>query len=141
MILNFDFLKTCNPALILLPGHIIRTLCYRGPGFECQRPAEASGWISKACEEYRVILMDQACYFEAPFMFRMCRGTGLLTPSSMSQFKSAEELANYLRHFRADNIVNDAEFIRKRLVPDFRPWTMLGQVPVAAAVYYKDIVC
>ncbi|PIN20181.1 Prolyl aminopeptidase [Handroanthus impetiginosus] len=58
------------------------------------------------------------------------RGTGLstaLTPSSMAQFKSAEELADYLRHFRANNIVNDAEFIRKRLVPDSAPWTILGQ--------------
>ncbi|CAI9764183.1 unnamed protein product [Fraxinus pennsylvanica] len=58
------------------------------------------------------------------------RGTGLstpLTPSSMSQFKSAEDLADYLKHFRADNIVNDAEFIRKRLVIDSGPWTVLGQ--------------
>lgn len=46
----------------------------------------------------------------------------------MSQFQSAEDLANYLKHFRADNIVNDAEFIRKRLVPDAAPWTILGQV-------------
>lgn len=59
------------------------------------------------------------------------RGTGLSTPltvSSMSQFKSADELADYLKHFRADNIVNDAEFIRVRLVPDAGPWTILGQV-------------
>ncbi|KAM7472244.1 hypothetical protein LguiA_010427 [Lonicera macranthoides] len=88
-----------------------------GPGFECPRPTEAGGWISKACEEYHVILMDQ-------------RGTGLSTPlttSSMSQMKSAKDLVEYLKHFRADNIVNDAEFIRKRLVPDAGPWTVLGQ--------------
>ncbi|XP_022871149.1 uncharacterized protein LOC111390353 [Olea europaea var. sylvestris] len=96
------------PCLLYLQG---------GPGFECMRPTEAGGWISKACEEYRVILMDQ-------------RGTGLSTPltlSSMSQFKSAEALVDYLKHFRADNIVNDAEFIRKRLVIDSGPWTVLGQ--------------
>nr|XP_016512185.1 PREDICTED: proline iminopeptidase-like [Nicotiana tabacum] len=96
------------PYLLYLQG---------GPGFECPRPTEAGGWISRACEEYRVILMDQ-------------RGTGLstsLTPSSMSQVKSAEDLVNYLRHFRADNIVHDAEFIRKRLVPGAGPWTILGQ--------------
>ncbi|KAG5626657.1 hypothetical protein H5410_011875 [Solanum commersonii] len=96
------------PYLLYLQG---------GPGFECPRPTEAGGWISRACEEYRIVLMDQ-------------RGTGLstpLTPSSMSQVKSAEDLANYLRHFRADNIVHDAEFIRKRLVPDAGPWTILGQ--------------
>ena len=59
------------------------------------------------------------------------RGTGLSTPlmaSSMSQFKSAEDLVGYLKHFRADNIVNDAEFMRVRLVPDAGPWTILGQV-------------
>ncbi|XP_022980807.1 uncharacterized protein LOC111480091 isoform X1 [Cucurbita maxima] len=96
------------PYLLYLQG---------GPGFECPRPTEASGWIQKACEEFRVILMDE-------------RGTGLstpLTPSSMSQFQTAEDLANYLKHFRADNIVNDAEFIRIRLVPDAAPWTILGQ--------------
>ena len=41
----------------------------------------------------------------------MQRGTGLstpLTPSSMLQLKSAEEQANYLCHFQADNIVQDA---------------------------------
>ncbi|RAL46269.1 hypothetical protein DM860_016702 [Cuscuta australis] len=96
------------PYLVYLQG---------GPGFECPRPTEASGWISKACEEYRVILMDQ-------------RGTGLsspLTTSSMSQMNSAEELADYLKHFRADSIVYDAEFIRKCIVPDAGPWTVLGQ--------------
>lgn len=96
------------PYLLYLQG---------GPGFECPRPTESSGWIGKACEEFRVILMDQ-------------RGTGLstpLTPSSMTQMKSAEELVNYLQHFRADNIVRDAEFIRKRVVPGNGPWTILGQ--------------
>lgn len=46
----------------------------------------------------------------------------------MSQFKSAEDLVNYLKHFRADSIVHDAEFIRERLVPDAGSWTILGQV-------------
>ncbi|CAK7348811.1 unnamed protein product [Dovyalis caffra] len=96
------------PYLLYLQG---------GPGFECPRPTEASGWIHKACEEFRVILMDQ-------------RGTGLstpLTPSSMSQLDSAKDIAEYLKYFRADNIVNDAEFIRVRLVPEAGPWTVLGQ--------------
>lgn len=39
------------PYLLYLQG---------GPGFECPRPSEASGWINKACEEFRVVLMDQA---------------------------------------------------------------------------------
>ncbi|KAI3931470.1 hypothetical protein MKW92_045046 [Papaver armeniacum] len=96
------------PYLLYLQG---------GPGFESPRPNEASGWIKKACEEYRVILLDQ-------------RGTGLSTPltiSSLSQFTSAEKLVDYLKHFRADNIVNDAEFIRVHLVPNAEPWTILGQ--------------
>ncbi|EEF50593.1 proline iminopeptidase [Ricinus communis] len=96
------------PYLLFLQG---------GPGFECPRPTEGSGWINKACEEFRLILMDQ-------------RGTGLstpLTPSSMAQLGSAENMAEYIKYFRADNIVNDAEFIRVRLVPDAEPWTILGQ--------------
>ncbi|KAK6260627.1 hypothetical protein SCA6_015101 [Theobroma cacao] len=104
------------PYLLYLQG---------GPGFECPRPTEGSGWILKACEEFRLILMDQACA-----CFLLCRGTGLstpLTPSSMQQMKSAQSLADYLKHFRADSIVNDAEFIRVHLVPDARPWTVLGQ--------------
>lgn len=46
----------------------------------------------------------------------------------MLQLKSAEDLVDHLKHFRADNIVNDAEFIRVRLDPEARPWTILGQV-------------
>eukprot|EP00252_Welwitschia_mirabilis_P005110 TRINITY_DN1552_c0_g1_i2.p1 TRINITY_DN1552_c0_g1~~TRINITY_DN1552_c0_g1_i2.p1 ORF type:complete len:217 (+),score=4.18 TRINITY_DN1552_c0_g1_i2:68-652(+) len=89
-----------------------------GPGFECSRPEEASGWLQKACQDgYHVILMDQ-------------RGTGLSTPltvSSLAQFSSAKEQARYLQHFRADNIVSDTEFIRVRLVPNQEPWTVPGQ--------------
>lgn len=62
---------------------------------------------------------------------KMQRGTGLSTPlttSSMLQLKSAQELVDYLKYFRADNIVNDAEFIRKQLVPNEGPWKVLGQV-------------
>lgn len=39
------------PYLLFLQG---------GPGFECRRPTESSGWIQKVCEQYRLILMDQA---------------------------------------------------------------------------------
>lgn len=59
------------------------------------------------------------------------RGTGLSTPlttSSMLQVKSAQDLVDYIKHFRADNIVKDAEFIRKRIVPGGGPWSILGQV-------------
>ncbi|XP_072989145.1 uncharacterized protein [Typha latifolia] len=96
------------PYLLYLQG---------GPGFESPRPVDASGWLKKACEDYRVILLDQ-------------RGTGLSTPltvSSLSQMTSASELVDYLKHFRADNIVKDAEFIRIHLVPDAGSWIVLGQ--------------
>ncbi|XP_008797149.2 proline iminopeptidase isoform X2 [Phoenix dactylifera] len=96
------------PYLLYLQG---------GPGFESPRPIDAGGWLKKACEEYRVILLDQ-------------RGTGLSTPltvSSLSQVTSAVKLVDYLKHFRADNIVKDAELIRKHVVPDSGPWTVLGQ--------------
>lgn len=46
------------PYLVYLQG---------GPGFECPRPTEASGWIQKACEEFRVILMDQAWLLSTTF--------------------------------------------------------------------------
>ena len=62
---------------------------------------------------------------------KLQRGTGLSTPlttSCMLQMKSAQELVDYLKYFRADNIVNDAEIIRKRLVSDAGPWKVLGQV-------------
>ncbi|VAI82937.1 unnamed protein product [Triticum turgidum subsp. durum] len=96
------------PYLVYLQG---------GPGYESPRPTEASGWVKKACEEYRVLLLDQ-------------RGTGLSTPlttSSLSQITSAAEQVEYLKHFRADSIVKDAEFIRRHVVPDAKPWTILGQ--------------
>ncbi|CAL5036954.1 unnamed protein product [Urochloa decumbens] len=96
------------PYLLYLQG---------GPGFESPRPMEAGGWLKKACEDHRVVLLDQ-------------RGTGLSTPltaSSLSQITSPAKQVEYLKHFRADNIVKDAEFIRIRLVPDAKPWTVLGQ--------------
>lgn len=60
------------------------------------------------------------------------RGTGLSTPlttSALSQFSSPKQQASYLQHFRADNIVRDAEYVRNCLVQDDEAWTVLGQVP------------
>ncbi|MBX9689378.1 MAG: alpha/beta hydrolase [Candidatus Obscuribacterales bacterium] len=86
-----------------------------GPGFACSRPESRSGWLARALQEYRVLLLDQ-------------RGTGLSTPvthQTLSALKDAQAQAEYLSHFRADNIVRDAEFIRKELVGE--KWTVLGQ--------------
>ncbi|XP_024358296.1 uncharacterized protein [Physcomitrium patens] len=96
------------PYLLFLQG---------GPGFECARPTEAGGWVKKACEEYRVVLLDQ-------------RGTGLsspLTTTSLAQFESPKQQAAFLRNFRADSIVKDAEIVRSYLIPGGEPWSVLGQ--------------
>ena len=125
------------PCLLFLQG---------GPGFESPRPSEAGAWLKRACKEFRVFLLDQACpesFFEYHTVIEydyqdfwwvllgLQRGTGLSTPlttSSLGQFSSAQEQADYLQHFRADSIVKDAEYLRNILVPSREPWTVLGQV-------------
>lgn len=74
-----------------------------GPGLSCVRDWRSSAWITEALKTYRVILLDQ-------------RGTGRSQPvdlMTIDKFSSDEDLYNYLTHFRADNIVRDAEFLRK----------------------------
>ncbi|QYK03818.1 alpha/beta fold hydrolase [Shewanella zhangzhouensis] len=86
-----------------------------GPGFAAQRPVSHSGWIKRALTEYRVLLLDQ-------------RGTGLSSPVNATSLAHLDDAgkADYLSHFRADNIIRDAEAIRAILSPD-TPWTILGQ--------------
>ncbi|KAI8075856.1 Alpha/Beta hydrolase protein [Gilbertella persicaria] len=82
-----------------------------GPGFECALPSSGtSGWIKVAFEKgFQVLLLDQ-------------RGTGFSSQISSESldklFKSDEEKAEYLTHFRADNIVRDCEHIRKLLTAE-----------------------
>ncbi|WOT03977.1 alpha/beta fold hydrolase [Shewanella youngdeokensis] len=86
-----------------------------GPGFGAVRPAANDGWIKRALQEFRVLLLDQ-------------RGTGLSSPisaASLSHLNAAQQ-AQYLSHFRADNIINDAEAIRRQLT-DNQTWSILGQ--------------
>ena len=88
-----------------------------GPGFESPRPARKTGWIGRALDEFRVLLVDQ-------------RGTGRSTPvgaRSLAVFSSPAAQAEYLTHFRADAIVQDLEFIRKALLGPDEKWTILGQ--------------
>ncbi len=95
------------PCLVFFQG---------GPGFGSPRPVTNSGWIKRALQDYRVLLLDQ-------------RGTGLsssVTAQSLRSIGDARAQAEYLRHFRSDNIVRDAEAIRRQLVGD-RPWSILGQ--------------
>ena len=95
------------PWLVFLQG---------GPGFGAPRPVDVTtGWIKRAAKEYRLLLLDQ-------------RGTGRSTPvgfQSLARLSSPQAQAAYLRHFRADNIVRDAEWIRKDLEVD--QWSVLGQ--------------
>ncbi len=93
------------PWLVYLQG---------GPGFPSPRPAAHSGWLKRALENYRVLLLDQ-------------RGTGLSTVVSHQTLVglSPEAQASYLSNFRADNIVRDAEAIREKL--GIERWSILGQ--------------
>jgi pimeloyl-ACP methyl ester carboxylesterase len=94
-----------RPYLLFLQG---------GPGFEATRPTTPpSGWMKRALQDYRVLLLDQ-------------RGTGRSTPvGSELPGKTPQDQATYLSHFRADSIVRDAELIRQELGVD--RWSILGQ--------------
>jgi pimeloyl-ACP methyl ester carboxylesterase len=88
-----------------------------GPGVEAPRPEDRSGWLKRALQEYRVLLLDQ-------------RGTGRSTPinyQTLAHFIKPREQADYLKNFRADSIVRDAEFIRGKLIGKENRWTALGQ--------------
>ena len=86
-----------------------------GPGFAAQRPIDNSGWIKRALKEFRVLLLDQ-------------RGTGLSSAINYVTLAhlSPRQQADYLAHFRADNIINDASAIKAILSPKSK-WSILGQ--------------
>jgi pimeloyl-ACP methyl ester carboxylesterase len=94
------------PWLVFLQG---------GPGGKGPRPENAGGWLGHAVKTHRVLLLDQ-------------RGTGRSTPVTAQTVRGMEPaaLARYLRLFRADSIVADAELIRARLAGG-APWETLGQ--------------
>lgn len=95
------------PWLIYLEG---------GPGGKAPRPVDTSGWLGAALERYRVLLLDQ-------------RGTGRSTPLTAATRPDlpAAELAAYIRCFRADSIVADAEHLRVELLGEDGRWDTLGQ--------------
>lgn len=99
--------KENAPWIVFLQG---------GPGFPSPRPESLGGWLKRAAKEYRVLLLDQ-------------RGTGLSTPvthETLEVFDSPQAQAEYLTHFRADNIVRDCESIRST-INNGAPWAVLGQ--------------
>ncbi|MDO5722109.1 MAG: alpha/beta fold hydrolase [Actinomycetaceae bacterium] len=97
-----------QPAIIFMQG---------GPGGRAPRPGDfRSGWIGHALKTHRVILLDE-------------RGTGQSTrldALTLSEFDTAEDAAKYVRHFRADSMVEDAELLRHAINAS-RPWACLGQ--------------
>ncbi|WP_327288347.1 alpha/beta fold hydrolase [Streptomyces sp. NBC_01198] len=96
------------PWLLFLQG---------GPGNRGPRPLGRDGWVDRALDDYRVLLVDQ-------------RGTGLSTPANRQTLPArgdAAAQAAYLSQFRADSIVRDCEVLRRRLLGDDKPWSVLGQ--------------
>jgi pimeloyl-ACP methyl ester carboxylesterase len=88
-----------------------------GPGFGSPRPLTKSGWLKRALREYRVLLLDQ-------------RGTGRSSPvnyQTLGRFASPQAQADYLKHFRADAIVRDAEWVRRQILGEEVRWSGLGQ--------------
>ena len=97
--------ESTKPWLVYLQG---------GPGFPSPRQNGNNGWVKRVLQQYRVLLLDQ-------------RGTGnssVIHTQTLSHL-SAGEQAEYLSHFRADNIVRDAEVIRQQFNVD--KWAILGQ--------------
>ncbi len=87
-----------------------------GPGGQSPRLSGSSGWYGEVLKTHRLLLLDQ-------------RGTGLssaVMPQTLAAVGDAAAQAEYLTHFRADNIVRDAEGIRKALIGD-RKWLGMGQ--------------
>ncbi|MEH1167362.1 alpha/beta fold hydrolase [Micromonospora sp. CPCC 205539] len=96
------------PWLLFLQG---------GPGGRSPRPVGRDGWLDRALDDYRVLLLDQ-------------RGTGRSTPADRHTLPlrgDATEQARYLTHFRADSIVRDCELIRRNLLGEDGRWSLLGQ--------------
>jgi pimeloyl-ACP methyl ester carboxylesterase len=95
-----------RPLLVFFQG---------GPGFEASRPTRipsAPAWLDRALRDHRVLLLDQ-------------RGTGRSTPIGGLEGRTPAEQADYLKHFRADAIVRDAEALRAAL--GVERWSVLGQ--------------
>jgi pimeloyl-ACP methyl ester carboxylesterase len=95
------------PYLLFLQG---------GPGSPAARPTGLEQWIARATQDYHLLLIDQ-------------RGTGRSTPvlaQTLARLGSPQAQADYLKLFRADSIVRDAELVRAELARG-EPWALLGQ--------------
>lgn len=93
------------PHLLFLQG---------GPGGAGPRVGDFNdGWTGEALKNYRVVLLDQ-------------RGTGQSTPLSADVVMGEDDPAGFLSLFLQNQILADAEVLRRELAGD-RPWTTLGQ--------------
>ncbi|MEK6236816.1 MAG: alpha/beta hydrolase, partial [Planctomycetales bacterium] len=104
---DLDPRSATKPFLLFLQG---------GPGFRGPLPITKDGWLKRALSEFRVLMYDT-------------RGNGLSTPvdcQTLALEGDAQAQADYLKHFRADNIARDAEAIRAQLSPG-EPWSTVGQ--------------
>ena len=85
-------------------------------------PVTAGGWNGVLIDKgYKLLLLDQ-------------RGTGMsntITADFLAKQGDAKQQATYLKLFRADSIVRDAEAIRKALTKNYpeetKKWSILGQ--------------
>ncbi|CAK1359096.1 Proline iminopeptidase [Cercospora beticola] len=92
-----------------------------GPGLEC-RPPHHYPFVHRLLDAgYQAFFLDQ-------------RGTGLSTPVTASTLGLRgynDVQAEYLKLYRADNIVRDCEAIRQALTADYPPekqkWSTIGQ--------------
>ena len=87
----------------------------------CKSPQSYSFTSPLVEKGYAVLFLDQ-------------RGTGLsstVTAETLSKIGDVEKQADYLTHFRADNIVKDAEAIREVLTKDYptekKKWSIIGE--------------
>ena len=106
-----------RPWLVFLQG---------GPGFESPRPLGTGGWIGRAVERYRVLLLDQ-------------RGTGRSTAQlgeNVAQLEG-EAQADHLARFRADSIVRDLERVREARHAVLKH-IVLGEVPVREGHHQRE---
>ncbi|WP_022868930.1 alpha/beta fold hydrolase [Schaalia vaccimaxillae] len=96
------------PHMVFLQG---------GPGGKSPRQGDfRDGWIGRALEDYRVVLMDQ-------------RGTGQSTRMDarwLENLADDQARADWLMLFRQDQIVFDAEALRAEITGG-KKWTTLGQ--------------
>jgi pimeloyl-ACP methyl ester carboxylesterase len=141
-----------NPAIEVFAREIIRpggealphlVFMQGGPGGRSPRPGDfRDDWIGRALRDYRVVLLDQrgtgqstrldaAAVDALVLLSRGGRDGAAASPSDPSAAPPAagptdRERARVLSLFRQDQIVRDAELVRRELAGD-RPWTSLGQ--------------